>query len=39
VKKGPSALLEEAASQMTLEEVLAQQEEAQKSFSKMNKKN
>ena len=34
-----SALLEEAASQMTLEEVLVQQEEAQKSFSKMNKKN
>ena len=34
-----SALLEEAASQMTLEEVLAQQEEAQKSFNNMNKKN
>ena len=34
-----SALLEEAASQMTLEEVLAQQEEAQKSFNDMNKKN
>ena len=34
-----SALLEEAASQMTLEEVLAQQEEAQKSFNDMIKKN
>ena len=34
-----SALLEEAAAQMTLEEVLAQQEEAQKSFSDMIKKN
>ena len=34
-----SALLEEAASQMTLEEILAQQEEAQKSFNSMNKKN
>ena len=34
-----SALLEEAASQMTLEEVLAQQEEAQKSFNEMIKKN
>ena len=34
-----SALLEEAASQMTLEEILAQQEEAQKSFNNMNKKN
>ena len=34
-----SALLEEAASQMTLEEVLAQQEEAQKSFNDMSKKN
>ena len=34
-----SALLEEAASQMTLEEVLAQQEEAQKSFNDVIKKN
>ena len=34
-----SELLEEAASQMTLEEVLAQQEEAQKSFNDMIKKN
>ena len=34
-----SALLEEAAAQMTLEEVLAQQEEAQKSFTDMIKKN
>jgi TPR repeat protein len=34
-----SALLEEAASQMTLEEVLAQQEEAQKTFNDMIKKN
>ena len=34
-----SALLEEAASQMTLEEVLAQQEEAQKSFNDMIEKN
>ena len=34
-----SALLEEAASLMTLEEVLAQQEEAQKSFNEMIKKN
>jgi hypothetical protein len=34
-----SALLEEAASQMTLEEVLAKQEEAQKSFNDMIKKN
>jgi hypothetical protein len=34
-----SALLEEAASQMTLEEVLVQQEEAQKSFNNMNTKN
>ena len=34
-----SELLEEAASQMTLEEVLAQQEEAQKSFNEMIKKN
>ena len=34
-----SALLEEAAAQMTLEEVLAQQEEAQKSFADMIKKN
>ena len=34
-----SALLEEAASQMTLEEVLAQQEEAQKSFNDIIKKN
>ena len=34
-----SALLEEAASQMTLEEVLAQQEEAQKTFTEMIKQN
>ena len=34
-----SVLLDQAASQMTLEEVLAQQEEAQKSFSDINKKN
>ena len=34
-----SALLEEAASQMTLEEVLAKQEEAQKSFNDMINKN
>ena len=34
-----SELLEEAASQMTLEEVLAQQEDAQKSFNEMIKKN
>jgi hypothetical protein len=34
-----SELLEEAASQMTLEEVLAQQEEAQKSFNDVIKKN
>ena len=34
-----SELLAEAASQMTLEEVLAQQEEAQKSFNDMIKKN
>ena len=34
-----SALLEETAAQMTLEEVLAQQEEAQKSFTDMIKKN
>jgi TPR repeat protein len=34
-----SALLEEAASQMTLEEVLAQQEEAQKTFNEMIKQN
>jgi TPR repeat protein len=34
-----SALLEEAASQMTLEEVLAQQEEAQKSFDEIIKNN
>ena len=34
-----SALLEEAASQMTLEEVLAQQEEAQKSFDGILKNN
>ena len=34
-----SALLEEATSQMTLEEVLAQQEEAQKSFDEINKNN
>ena len=34
-----SELLEEAESQMTLEEVLAQQEEAQKSFNEMIKKN
>ena len=34
-----SALLEEAASQMTLEEVLAQQEEAQKRFNDVIKKN
>ena len=34
-----SALLEEAASQMTLEEDLAQQEEAQKSFNDVIKKN
>ena len=34
-----SALLEEATSQMTLEEVLAQQEEAQKSFDEIIKNN
>ena len=34
-----SALLEEATSQMTLEEVLAQQEEAQKSFDEILKNN
>ena len=34
-----SALLEEASSQMTLEEVLAQQEEAQKSFDEILKNN
>jgi TPR repeat protein len=34
-----SALLEEAASQITLEEVLAQQEEAQKTFNEMIKQN
>ena len=34
-----SALLEEATSQMTLEEVLAQQEEAQKSFDEIMKNN
>ena len=34
-----SALLEEATSQMTLEEVLAQQEQAQKSFDKIIKNN
>jgi TPR repeat protein len=34
-----SVLLEEATAQMTLEEVLAQQEEAQKSFNAMVKKN
>ena len=34
-----SALLEEAASQMTLEEVLAQQEEAQKTFNELIKQN
>ena len=34
-----SALLEKAASQMTLEEVLAQQEEAQKTFNEMIKQN
>ena len=32
-----SALMEEAASQMTLEEVLAQQEEAQKAFDSIIK--
>ena len=31
--------MEEAASQMTLEEVLAQQEEAQKAFDSIIKKN
>ena len=34
-----SAFMEEAASQMTLEEVLAQQEEAQKAFDSIIKKN
>ena len=34
-----SALLEEAAGQMTLEEVLAQQEEAQKTFNELIKNN
>ena len=34
-----SALLEEAAGQMTLEEILAQQEEARKSFNEMIKNN
>jgi TPR repeat protein len=34
-----SALLEKAASQMTLEEVLAQQEEAQKTFNELIKQN